>query len=188
MILQGNDPTTGASFTLGNRLQRQLWQCVWLCLFRPSPRPLHAWRATLLRLFGARLGPHVHIYPDVKIWAPWQLSVGGHSGVADGVTLYNMAPIEIGAHCVVSQGAHLCTGSHDYNSANFQLVAHPIVLASHVWICAEAFVSPGVSLAEGAVVAPRAVVTRSLRAPWTVYAGVPARPISTRTRHGTAPA
>ncbi|MHA7679402.1 LbetaH domain-containing protein [Cupriavidus sp. PET2-C1] len=188
MILQGNDPTTGASFSLGNRIQRQLWHWAWLCLFRPSPRPLHAWRAALLRLFGAQLGAHVHIYPGAKIWAPWNLRVGSHVGVADGVTLYNMAPIVIGDFCVVSQGAHLCTGTHDYNSANFQLVAHPIVLAAHVWICAEAFVSPGVTLAEGAVIAPRAVVSKSLRTPWTVYGGIPARAISTRVRHAKPPA
>jgi putative colanic acid biosynthesis acetyltransferase WcaF len=180
MIIAKDNAAVGPSFSLRNRVLRQVWNWVWLLLFRPSPRPAHAWRAFLLTLFGARLGRHVHIYPAVKIWAPWQLEVHDGVGIADGVTLYNIERIEIGAHCVVSQGSHLCTGSHDYNSPNFQLIASPIVLAPYVWLCAETFVSPGVTLPEGCVIAPRSVVTKPLPTSWTVYAGSPARPVGKR--------
>jgi len=174
VILQGNDPYTQPSFSLRNRLARVLWGVVWLLLFRISPRPLHAWRAALLRLFGARLGADVHIYPGARVWAPWQLTIGNRVGVADGVVLYNMAPMSIGDECVISQGAHLCGGSHDIDSANFQLVAAPIVLEPRVWVCAEAFVGPGVHLAEGCVLGARGVLTKSVAEPWTVWAGNPA--------------
>lgn len=174
MIIQGNNPSTEASFTLRNRLLRALWGFVWLIFFKTSPRPLHAWRAMLLRLFGATLGKHVHVYPNVNIWAPWLLTIGNNVGVADGVTLYNMAPILIGDGCVVSQGAHLCAGSHDIDSANFQLIAKPIVLEQHVWVCAEAFVGLGVTVAEGCVLGARSVVMKSIAEPWTVWAGNPA--------------
>lgn len=183
MIIQGNDSTASPSFSLGNRVSRQVWNWVWLLLFRPSPRPCHAWRAFLLRLFGARIGRHVHVYPAARIWAPWNLEIGSHVGVADGVTIYNMNSIKIGDYCVISQGAHLCGGSHDYNSANFQLVAAPIVLQPRVWICAEAFIAPGVTIAQGAVVGARSVVTRSLPQSWAVYAGMPAKKIGERTKH-----
>ena len=185
MILQGNQPYTEASFTLKNRVARQLWNLVWLLLFRPSPRPLHAWRALLLRLFGATLGRQDHIYPGVKVWAPWNLRIGDHVGVADGVTLYNMALIDIGDYAVVSQGAHLCGGTHDHHSANFQLYALPIHVGAHAWICAEAFIAPGVTVAEGAVVGARSVVTRSLADAWTVYAGNPCKPVGKRRHHGS---
>jgi len=183
MIIEGNDPTVEPSFTLRNRIARQLWNWVWLFLFRPSPRPLHIWRAFLLRLFGARLGAHVHVYPAVKIWAPWNLEIGSNVGIADGVTLYNMNQLTIGDYSVISQGVHLCGGSHDYNSPNFQLIAEPITVGCRVWICAEAFISHGVTLPEGAVIAARSVVSKSLEFPWTVYAGVPAKPIGKRTQH-----
>jgi len=183
MIIEGNDPTVEPSFTLRNRLTRQLWNWVWLFLFRPSPRPLHAWRAFLLRVFGASLGTDVHVYPAVKIWAPWNLDIGNNVGIADGVTLYNMSFLRIGDYAVISQGAHLCGGSHDYNSPNFQLIAEPITVEKHVWICAEAFISQGVTLPAGAVVAARSVVSKTLEHSWTVYAGVPAKPIGKRTKH-----
>jgi putative colanic acid biosynthesis acetyltransferase WcaF len=174
MIIEGNDPYTEPSFSLGNRMLRASWGVVWLLFFRPSPRPFHTWRRLLLRLFGAKLGRHVHVYSNVKIWAPWQLAIGNNVGIADGVTLYNMAPMTIGDHCVVSQGAHLCGGSHDIDSANFQLIAKPIVLEKKVWVCAETFVGPGVTIAEGCVLGARAVVVKSIVEPWSVWAGNPA--------------
>lgn len=174
MIIQGNDPYTQPSFSLRNRIARALWGTVWLLFFRPSPRPFHAWRRLLLSMFGAQLGKHVNIYPDVKIWAPWLLTIGNKVGIADGVILYNMASMIIGDYCVVSQGAHLCTGSHDIDSANFQLITKPIILSVNVWVCADAFIGPGVSIAEGCVLGARAVVMKSITDSWTVWAGNPA--------------
>lgn len=173
MIVQDNDPYTQPSFSLRNRLARYAWGFVQVTLFRLSPRPLHFWRAMLLRMFGARLGANVHVYPGARIWAPWNLHVGDYVGVADGVTIYNIAPVEIGSRCVVSQGAYLCTGSHDIDSPNFQLIASPIRLGDYAWICAEAFVGPGVSVAEGCVLAARGVAVKSIKEPWTVWAGNP---------------
>ena len=174
MIIQGNDPYTQPSFTFGNRIVRALWGVVWLLLFRPSPRPFHAWRSMLLRLFGAKIGEKVHVYPNVKIWLPSLLVIGDRVGIANGVNLYNMAAIHIGDNCVVSQGAHLCTGTHDIDSVNFQLIAKPITLKAEVWVCAEAFIGPAVSIAEGCVLGARAVVVRNIADPWTVWAGNPA--------------
>lgn len=183
MHILRNNECSGPSFTLGNRIHRQIWNWVWLLLFRPSPRPAHAWRAALLRLFGAKLGKAVHVYASVKVWAPWQLRIDDHGAVADNAILYNIERIRIGEHAVVSQGSHLCTGSHDYNSRNFQLIASPIDIAPRAWICADCFLGPGVTIPEGAVVAARSVVTKPLASPWTVYAGTPARAIGNRIQH-----
>ncbi|MDP3167017.1 MAG: putative colanic acid biosynthesis acetyltransferase [Hydrogenophaga sp.] len=175
MIIEDNDPFTQPSFSLRNRLARAAWGMVWLLLFRTSPKPMHAWRRFLLRSFGAELGFDVHVHADVSVWAPWQLKIGNRVGVANGVTLYNMAQMQIGDGCVISQGAHLCGGSHDIDSSNFQLIAKPITLQPSVWICAEAFVGPGVHIARGCVVGARAVVMKSITEPWTVWAGNPAK-------------
>lgn len=183
MIIQNSDSYRKPSFSFTNRIRRFIWNTLYLVLFRISPRPCHAWRATILKLFGAKLGKGVHVYPGAKIWAPWNLEVGDHVGIADGVTIYNMDLIRIGSYSVISQGAHLCGGSHDYNSSNFQLYAKPIVLGEHVWVCAEAFVSLGVSIPDGVVIGARSLVIKSISDPWTVYAGHPAQRISQRTRN-----
>jgi putative colanic acid biosynthesis acetyltransferase WcaF len=105
---------TGPSFPLADRLARAAWNVVQATAFRWSPRPLHMWRNFLLRLFGAKVGHGAHIYPCVRIWAPWNLEVGAEAGVADGVILYSQGKISIGRRAVVSQGAHLCAGTHDF--------------------------------------------------------------------------
>jgi len=185
MMIDGNDPYREPSFSLTHRLKRQVWNICSVLFFRTSPRSFHAWRAFLLRLFGATLGTDCHIYPTVKVWAPWNLRLGNFVGVGDGATLYCMDRIEIGDYAVISQGAHLCGGTHDYNSVNLQLVIKPIVIAANAWICAEAFIHPGVVVPEGTVIGARAVVTKSLTQPWAVYAGNPCREVGIRKQNNT---
>lgn len=181
MIIQDNDPTREPSFTLRNRLYRLAWKFFWFIFVRFSPRPFHSWRAFCYRLFGASIGTETHIYPKVDVWAPWLLTVGDRVGIADGVTIYNMAQITIGSNCVISQGSHLCAGSHDINSKNFQLVASQITLDPFSWICAEAFIGPGVRIPKGCVIGARAVVMKSIHESWTVWAGNPAVLIKKRS-------
>ena len=44
--------------------------------FRNSPRIAFGYRNTILRLFGAKIGKHVHIYSSTVIWFPWNLEIG----------------------------------------------------------------------------------------------------------------
>lgn len=81
----------------------------------------------------------------------------------------------------MSQGVHLCAGTHDIDDENFQLYAEPITVAAHAWLAAEAFVGPGVTVGEGAVLGARGVAFTDLL-PWTVYVGNPARELRKR-RH-----
>ncbi|MEX5686810.1 putative colanic acid biosynthesis acetyltransferase [Pseudomonas silesiensis] len=180
MIIQNNNPYTSASFSLSNRIRRQFWNWTWLLFFRSSPKPFHKWRATLLKIFGAKLGKNVHVYPSVKIWAPWNLELGDHVGIADGVIVYNMDCIRIDSYTTVSQGTHLCAGSHDFNSPNFQLYTKPIIIGKNVWICADTFISLGVSIADGVVVGARSLVVKNICQPWTVHAGHPTKQIGKR--------
>ena len=179
MILANPNSFEGASFSLYNRIARFLWQFVWLFLFRPTPPPMHAWRCWLLRIFGARIASGCHIYSEVRVWAPWNLMMARKSCLGPRVNCYCMAPIVLGEFVVVSQGVHLCTGTHNYNLISFPLLAAPITIESHAWICADAFVGPGVSVGEGAVIGARSVVIRS-QPRWMVCAGNPARPIKAR--------
>lgn len=179
MSKERNDAHCGPSFSWRNRLFRALWGVVQALLYRPSPRPFHGWRSFLLRCFGARLGGGCHIYPKAEIWAPWNLVCGDEVGVADGAILYNQALITLGSRAVISQGAHLCTGTHDYTDPGFRLLARPIAIGAEAWVAAEAFIHAGVTVGEGAVVGARSVVTKDMAA-WTVCAGHPCRPIKPR--------
>lgn len=175
------DPYLRPAFKADDRLRRLVWNICWAVLFRTSPRPLHAWRAMLLRVFGAKLGVNCHIYPGARIWAPWNLVCDDAACAGDGAELYNPAPLYLGSHAIVSQGAYICGATHDFNDAAFPLLAYSMSIGAYAWICARASVSPGVNVGEGAVLGLGSVATRDLE-PWRVYVGVPAVKIKERHR------
>jgi putative colanic acid biosynthesis acetyltransferase WcaF len=175
------DPYTRPAFTLRNRMRRLTWNICWLLLYRLSPRPFHAWRASLLRLFGAKLGDDCHFYPASKVWAPWNLVCADHVAAGDGVEIYNPSPIQIDTHVILSQDCYLCGATHDYNHPDFPLVAYRMHIERYAWICARASVAPGIRVGEGSVLGLASVATRDLK-PWTVYSGNPATAVRERTR------
>src|ERR1035438_9384275 len=154
-------------FSLRLRFGRALWGLVWLMFFRPSPFPFHGWRRMLLLLFGAKIGPEVHVYPSVLVWAPWNLTMAEGSSLGPWVDCYCVDKIELGAWAVVSQRSFLCSATHDIRSPKFQLITAPIKIGEKAWVAAEAFVGPGVEVGEGAVVGARACVFKKV-APWTI--------------------
>ena len=177
--MYNKDTVIGPSFSLLNRFYRILWSVVRILLFYPSPKPFHKWRAFLLRAFGAKVGKGVHVYPGTKIWAPWNLELADECGIASGANLYSQGKIFIGRRSVVSQGAHLVTGTHDYTRIGFPLITMPIYIGHNAWIAAEAFVHPGVTIGDGCVIGARSVVTTDMPE-WKVCVGNPCKPIKVR--------
>ena|ERR1700691_2750085 len=170
----------GPSFSFGNRLYRFVWNLTWALLASWTPPFLHSWRRLILKLFGAKIHSTAVVYPSAQIWYPPNLSMAEHSCLGRRVTCYSMAKITIGAYAIVSQGAHLCAGTHDIDDPNFQLRVEPIIIGQNAWIAAEAFVGPGVTIGEGAVLGARGVAFKNLD-PWTIYGGNPVRVIRKRS-------
>jgi len=171
----------GPSFSLGNRLLRAVWIPVWRLGAGWTPRQLHPWRRFLLRAFGARMAPGSDVRASAKVWYPANLEMHEGAIIGPGVNVYSMGKITVGRKALVSQGVHLCAGTHDFDTPLFQLEAKPITIGAHAWIAAEAFLGPGARIGEGAVVGARAVAFGELE-PWTVYSGNPARAIRQRRR------
>jgi putative colanic acid biosynthesis acetyltransferase WcaF len=177
----------GSSFGPGHRMLRGLWGIVWLLAFRPTPRPFHAWRRFLLRLFGARVGRDAKVYQSARIWAPWNLTLADSAVIGPDVDCYCVAPITVGEQSTVSQYCYLCTATHDFEDPDFSLVPQPIILKDQVWLCADVFVGPGVTIEQGAVVGARSSVFTNLPA-WKVCLGSPAKPHRDRIIRGAGAA
>ena len=154
---------------LGNKVLRCVWHCVWLTLFRPTPRAnlFRPWRIFLLKCFGARISWRSNVLPSCRIWQPWKLEMGAYACLSERVECYNVSNISIGEQATVSQGTFLCTASHDISSPIMELTTAPIVIENQAWVAAEAFVGMGVTVGEGAVVGARAAVFKDVE-PWTV--------------------
>ena len=99
--------------------------------------------------------------------------------IAASVDCYNVAKIRLGSYATVSQRAFLCSASHDLASLARPLIYSPITIGDHAWVCAEAYVGPGLHIGEGAVVGARSVVTKDIPS-WTIAVGNPAKVIRER--------
>lgn len=151
-------------------------ELVWLfvqAIFVASSLPGSTHRKFLLRLFGAKIGKGVVAKPRMRVKFPWRLEVGDHSWIGEDVWIDNLADVSIGAHCCLSQGAFLCTGSHDWSKPSFDLIVQPITLERGAWVAAKSVVSPGVTIKEGAVLGLGSVAITDLD-PWSIYVGAPA--------------
>jgi putative colanic acid biosynthesis acetyltransferase WcaF len=179
LIFQRCDITARYPYTIREYARRTMWRLVESTVFRWSlPRAI-GWRCRLLRWFGATLGTGVNVRRTARILHPWLLTMADWSSLADDAVVYNIGPVSIGAHSVVSHGAYLCAGTHDYTIPNLPLLRPPIVIGAGVWICMQAYIGPGVTVGDNTVVGARAVVASSLP-PGMVCAGNPARVIKPR--------
>lgn len=169
-LIDNKKPFSGATFSLKNRIKRFLWCSVWTLFARWTPPFFHRWRIFLLNAFGADVSYNSYVYPDVKIWAPWNLKIKKYGTLGRGVICYNMGYVCIGEKSVISQGAHLCAGTHDYRKLDFPLRVHPIVIEDYCWVCADSFVGPGVVIHEGAILSAAGVTFKDLDA-WSIYTG-----------------
>lgn len=156
----------------GPPLKRICWYFTSAVFFR-TVFPFSLLKATLLRLFGARVGRGVVIKPYVTIKYPWFLSIGDNTWIGEKVWIDNLTQVTIGANVCLSQGAYLLTGNHDYQKPSFDLLLGTITLEDGVWIGAKAVVCPGVKCCSHSVLSVASIATTDLE-PYTVYAGNPA--------------
>lgn len=163
-----------------HQLIRLLWVIVWGLLARPLPRSIgRRWKRMLLRLFGAQIHSTAVVYSSVKVYYPANLIMEAYSCLASDVDCYNVDIIHIGANTTISQGAFLCTASHDITNPLNPLITAPIIIEDQAWVAADAFVGMGVTVGQGAVVGARTVVFKDVE-PWTVVGGNPAKFIKKR--------
>ena len=177
-VFQQLDRCRSYPYPLSFYLRRALWDWVQRVFIRLSPRRAHGWRVFWLRLFGAKIQAS-GTKASTFVQHPWLLTMGRHSMLSEGVVVYNLGPISIGDHTVISQDVYLCAGTHDYTQPDLPLLRPEIKIGHGVWICAGAFIGPGVTIGDNAIVGARAVVTKDVP-PGMIVAGNPARVIKPR--------
>jgi len=156
-----------------------LWFLCQDTFFRFSPIPLYGFRRWLLRLFGCNIGKGVIIRPRARLHYPWRIEIGDHSSIGDDVWLYSTEPIRIGSQTIISQKSFLCTAGHDYNDPHFKTTVKAIVVGNGVWIAADVFVAPGVTIGDNAVIGARSSVFHDMPANMVCY-GNPCQPVKGR--------
>lgn len=169
-------------YGFAEKAARMLWALVEATLFRWTWPTWYRYRAWLLRRFGADIHPTARLRRTCRFTCPWNLSIGAHTSSGEDVRFYCLGKVTVGDWVTISHLAHLCAGSHDYSDTHaFKLLTPPITVGNEAWLATDAFVGPGVTVGEGAILGARGCTFKDLE-PWTVYAGNPASKIKERPR------
>ncbi|QDV41313.1 Maltose O-acetyltransferase [Stieleria neptunia] len=161
--LQSFDPSRGVDRG-ASRLKESLWyltKCLFFLSSIPWPNQLQLF---ILRSFGAKVGRGINIKPRVNIHFPWKLTLGNDCWLGEELFILNFEPVVIGDDCCLSQRVFLCCGNHNFRDSTFTFRNEPIELKRGVWIGAQSFVGPGVTVDAETVVTAGSVVTMSLPA------------------------
>ena len=122
---------------------RTVWYYLSLLLLESSWLPFSGLKSRVLRLFGANIGRGVVIHPNVRIKFPWKLTVGDNCWIGREVWIDNLDEVVLESDVCISQGAYLCTGSHDHKSMTFELRTGPIRVEHGAWLCCRSIVLGG---------------------------------------------
>ncbi|WP_422393849.1 acyltransferase [Phormidium tenue] len=107
--------------------------------------------------------------------------MGENSVINQKCRIDNRGRVEIGKNVSISAEVCIITADHDLQSANFAGRIRSVLIDDYVFVGARALILPGVRLGKGSAVAAGAVVTKNVL-PYTIVAGVPAKPISMREK------
>jgi acetyltransferase-like isoleucine patch superfamily enzyme len=157
------------------------------------------------------VGQDVIVWPMAKIVSPEMISIADSVIIDDFVFLMGGTRTSIGSFVhiasftsitgggefvmedftTLSSGVRVFTGNEDYSGGGLTGSGVPfpyrvpirsfIHIKKHVIVGAEAVILPGVTMGEGAVVGANSLVRKDC-APWTIYAGSPARALKVRPR------
>ena len=133
--------------------------------------------ARLLAQCQRRGTGHVRLRMPVVIYAPERLFLGHTIDIGEFTHIRANGGVTIGDRVIIAARVTITSRTHPLQLPRARVTEdRPIVIEDDVWLGAGAIVLPGVTIGRGAVVAAGAVVTKSVE-PFTVVAGVPARPI-----------
>ncbi len=161
------------------RMARAVWIVVNACFFLTwFPWPSSVKRA-VLRLFGARVGKGVVLRNRMNVKYPWNLTIGDHSWIGEGVWIDSLVRVSIGSNACLSQGVVIETGNHDWSRSTFDLVVKEVVVEDGAWAAVRSLLLPGARLASHAVLGAGSVLSGDTE-PYGIYVGVPARKVKER--------
>jgi len=153
-------------------------------LIKYFPSPVGDWfRYVVSKPFSKHLG-RVRIYEGVTLWYPYRIVIGNNVSLNEWVYIDGYGGVTIGDGVRVAHRVSILSSDHRYHDKSTfiykqGMTCSKTIIDDDVWIGCSAIVLPGIHISKGAIVAAGAVVTKDV-APYTVVAGIPARPIGRR--------
>lgn len=169
----------GGPFWLLEKICRGGWQR--FSLYQIGLIPSVHLRKWLYQGLGATCGPRSIFHFRTEIREPWKLRVGEGTVIGDNALLDAHNYLTLGAEVNLSSNVVIYTGQHDHRDPYFRSKGgkKSVEIGDRAWLGSNVLVLPGVVIGEGAVCCAGAVVTKDV-APYSVVAGIPAKPVGER--------
>jgi acetyltransferase-like isoleucine patch superfamily enzyme len=144
-------------------------------------QPFHFVRYPLLKCFKLKIANSSSIHMGCRIYYPWNITIGENTIINPNCLLDGRCGLVIGDNVSISEQVIILSLEHDPNSSHFGRRGGVTRIDNYVWIGIRATILPGTHIAEGAVVAAGAVVTKDVQ-PYEIVGGVPAMKIGRRSK------
>lgn len=108
-----------------------------------------------------------------------RISLGKNIRINQNVFIHAEGEVNIENNVTLSYGTTILTTGYDISNWRINCIkkAHltkGIYIEKNVWICANCTILPGVRIAEGIIVLPGSVVSKSILENYCMYGGIPA--------------
>jgi acetyltransferase-like isoleucine patch superfamily enzyme len=149
-------------------------------------------KAEIRRPHLVAIGNHVAI--DSGVYITTKASIGDYTHISPYVTVIGgeKSELVLGHFATIAAGSRIIAGSDQFLGEGLTSVTVPevyrdkvefstITISRFAGIGSNAIIMPGVTIGEGSVIGAAALVTEDTE-PWTIYVGIPARPIKIRKK------
>ncbi len=158
-----------------------LW---FLCLL---PRSFGVWvRSKTLPFFLGQLGCDTVVKDRFRITNPEKVSIGSHCDFNDGVFITGGGGVTIGNYVGLGPDVKIWSVNHRFEDPDTPWMQQgwdkePVIIEDDVWLGANCFVMPGVTIGRGAILSAGTILTKSVPA-FAIVAGNPGRVVGWRKR------
>lgn len=145
-------------------------------------------RRVMYKIFLKNVGRNFYTSLRIRIQGYENISIGNNVAINDCVWIaankHKDGAITIGDNVLIGPFTVIHSGNHIIDNPN-ELINRqgfrfsPILIDADVWIAAQCTILSGVHIGRGAVIAAGSLVNKDI-APYTIVAGVPAKPIGKR--------
>lgn len=162
---------------------REFFLCL-ICLI-PGGTGVAVRRWGLGRLL-ARLGQGTVLQARLRITNPEKVSIGSHCNFAQGVFITGGGGITIGDYVGLGPDVKIWSVNHRFEDPDTPWLKQgwdkqPVVIEDDVWLGANCFVMPGITIGRGAILSAGTIMMKSVP-PYAIVAGNPGRVVGWRKR------
>ncbi|MDN5849706.1 MAG: acyltransferase, partial [Nitrococcus sp.] len=143
-------------------------------------------RYAVMRRLLKHLGEDTSLARYLQIKTPEKVSIGSHCAIAQGTQIGGSGGVTIGDWVLFGPDVKIWADNHRFDDPDRPCLRQgleykPVVIEDDVWLGANVFVAPGVTIGKGAIVSAGTVVNKSIP-PYAQVAGNPGRVVGWRKR------